>query len=160
MIFSTIGLIHVIFACIALLAGTIVLLNAKGNTLHIRIGYVYVVAMLIMNLTGFGIYHLFGHFGIFHVFIFISLVTLFGGMYPILNRKKVKNWYLQHIEFMGWSVVGLYAALVSEMATRLLPLKYMPWVVGIGTFTVTAIGWVIIKRKVKLEKVILNRSSI
>lgn len=115
---SPIGLVHVIFATLALLTGTIVLLQTKGTTLHKRIGYVYVISMLLMNATAFGIYRLFGGFGVFHVLAIVSLFALFGGMYPILNRKKVKNWYLQHLEVMGWSIVGLYAAFVAEVGVR------------------------------------------
>lgn len=159
MIHSTIGLIHTIFATIALLTGTFVLLTTKGNKLHVRVGYVYVVSMLIMNLTGFGIYHLFGGFGIFHVMILVSLFALFGGMYPVLFRSRVKNWYLQHLEVMSWSIVGLYAAFVAEMGTRLLPYQYMMWVVGLGSGLVCCIGSILIKRKLKKEKELVELNS-
>lgn len=156
-IHSTTGLIHTIFAVLALLSGTLVLLRTKGDLLHKQIGYTYVISMLIMNLSGFGIYHLFGGFGIFHAMIFLSLFALFGGMYPVLFRNKVKNWYLQHIRVMSWSVVGLYAALVAEIATRVLPIAYFGWVVGLGTFLVCMIGSILINRKIKREKLYLSR---
>ncbi len=149
MIHSTIGLIHTIFAVVSLITGTYVILTTKGNKLHVNVGYVYVVSMLIMNLTGFGIYHLFGGFGIFHVMIFISLFALFGGMYPVLYRKKVKNWYIQHLRVMSWSIVGLYAAFVSEMAARIIPESYGIWFLGIGTAVVCMTGSILIKRKIK-----------
>lgn len=159
MIHSTIGLIHVIFAIISLISGTIVLFTTKGNRLHVKIGYVYVVAMLVMNFTGFGIYRLFGGFGIFHIMIFVSLFALFGGMYPVLFRNKVKNWYLQHVEVMSWSIVGLYAAFVAEVGTRLLPFQYMMWVVGFGSGVVCFVGSVVIKRKLKKEKQMMHANT-
>lgn len=149
MIHSTIGLVHTIFACISLLTGTYILITIKGTRLHVKIGYVYVFAMLAMNLTGFGI---------FHVMIFVSLWALLGGMYPVLFRSRVKNWYLQHIDLMSWSIVGLYAAFVAEIVTRLLPLRYFPWVVGIGTFVVTMTGWRFIKSKRK-NKIAKGRTN-
>ncbi|MFS4491439.1 DUF2306 domain-containing protein [Maribacter sp. 2308TA10-17] len=160
MIHSTIGLIHTICATVALLTGTFVLLTTKGNRLHVRVGYVYVVAMLAMNFTGFGIYHLFGGFGIFHVMILVSLFALFGGMYPILFRNKVKNWYLQHIEVMSWSIVGLYAAFVAEVGVRFLPLQYMMWVVGAGSGLVCTMGSILIKRKLKKEKELIELKEV
>ncbi|MCK8522884.1 DUF2306 domain-containing protein [Aquimarina sp. D1M17] len=149
MVHSTIGLIHLIFAIISLITGTYVILTTKGTKLHVIIGYIYVVSMLLMNLTGFGIYHLFGGFGIFHVMIIISLIALFGGMYPVLNRKKVKDWYIQHLRVMSWSIVGLYAAFVSEMSARIIPHPYGIWCLGIGTGLVCFVGSLLIKRKIK-----------
>ncbi|WP_109300319.1 DUF2306 domain-containing protein [Aquimarina sp. AU474] len=151
MIHSTIGLIHTIFAIISLITGTYVILTTKGTKTHVNVGYIYVVSMLIMNLTGFGIYHLFGGFGIFHIMILISLFALVCGMYPALYRKKVKNWYIQHLKVMSWSIVGLYAAFVSEMSARIVPAPYGIWFLGFGTAVVCISGSILIKRKIKKE---------
>lgn len=69
---NAIGIVHTIFAVIAMLSGAWVLLQPKGGTRHRQMGYVYVGAMLLMLLTAFGIYRLFGGFGIFHFFALIS----------------------------------------------------------------------------------------
>jgi len=154
---SPIGLIHTIFAVIAVITGGIVILNTKGTRLHKRTGYVYVISMLLMNATAFGIYRLFGGFGVFHVLAIVSLFAIFGGMYPILNRKKVKNWYIQHLEVMSWSVVGLYAALVAEIGVRFFPMQRFFWVVGLASGVVCFIGSILIKRRIKLETVKLKQ---
>lgn len=113
---NTTGLIHLITACIALVTGTVVLLTRKGNKQHKIWGYAYTVSMVIMLLTAFMIYRLFNGFGIFHVFAVISTLTLIGGMLPLF--LKTKNAVAYHLSFMYWSVMGLYAAFVSEIFTR------------------------------------------
>lgn len=115
---GTTGLIHFIVAVIALITGVFVLVTTKGNKTHRQVGYVYSVSMLLLNITAFMIYKLYGKFGIFHWFAVISCLTLFAGLYPVLT-KKGKNYLLLHFNFMYWSVVGLYCALMAEIFSRL-----------------------------------------
>lgn len=150
-IHSPTGWVHFISASIAVITGTIVILNTKGTTFHKRVGYVYGISMLILNITAFGIYRLFGGFGIFHVLALVSLFALFGGMYPVFFRSKVKDWYMQHLETMSWSVVGLYAAFVAEMGVRFFDSKVFFIVVGVASGLVCWIGAILIKRKMKAE---------
>ncbi|WP_224999273.1 DUF2306 domain-containing protein [Cesiribacter sp. SM1] len=147
-----IGIVHTFFALLAMLSGGWVLLQSKGGKRHRQIGYVYVGAMLLMLLTAFGIYRLYGGFGIFHFFAVISFLTLAGGMYPALKRPH--NWLGLHYRLMSWSVAGLYAAFVAEVATRLLPQQYFGLVVGIGSALVLGISAYLIygSRKHILEK--------
>jgi len=148
---SPIGLIHTIFASIAVITGAIVILNNKGTQFHKKVGYVYVISMLIMNATAFGIYRLFGGFGVFHVLALLSLFALLGGMYPILNRKKVKDWYIKHLEVMSWSVVGLYAALAAEIGVRFFEKEMFFPIVGISSGLITTIGAILIRNRKKYE---------
>jgi uncharacterized membrane protein len=113
---STTGSIHLIAACIALITGTVVLIIRKGDKTHKIWGYFYTVAMVVMLITAFMIYRLFGSFGIFHWFAVVSTLTLTGGMLPLL--LKWKNAVTYHLSFMYWSVIGLYAAFISEIFTR------------------------------------------
>ena len=115
---GNIGLIHLIISIIAMITGIFVLLTTKGTIKHKQIGYVYVVSMLLVNVTAFMIYRLFGGFGIFHFFAIVSLLTLIAGMYPILSRKG-KNYIFRHFNYMYWSVVGLYCAFCAEVLTRI-----------------------------------------
>lgn len=115
---GNIGLIHLIVSIIAMITGIFVLLTKKGTIKHKQIGYVYVVSMLLVNVTAFMIYRLFGGFGIFHFFAIVSLLTLIAGMYPILSRKG-KNYIFRHFNYMYWSVVGLYCAFCAEVLTRI-----------------------------------------
>lgn len=131
---DTIGLIHLLAAILALITGTAVLAMKKGTYRHKKIGYFYAASMLGVNLTAFMIYRLFGGFGIFHIAALVSLLTLLGGMIPALLRRP-KNWLSLHFVFMYWSVMGLYAAFVSEIATR-VPESPFLGMVGIATGTV------------------------
>jgi uncharacterized membrane protein len=144
---SSLGLIHLVFALLALVFGTSVLLMKKGTPRHKLIGYFYLFSMLIMNATAFGIYRLFGGFGIFHYAALLSLFSLFGGMYPAYQRKK--GWYLQHLEVMLWSVVGLYAAFAAEIATRFVEDAYFFWAVGLSGGLISSWGYYYIRMQKK-----------
>ncbi len=146
MTLSTIGLIHVIAAVVALLTGTLIFFSNKGGLLHRRVGYGYVVSMLVLNISAFLIYRLFGKFGPFHIAALFSTATILGGMVPALLRHRVRNWLQWHYYFMNWSVVGLYAAFWAETFTRTLPMgQFWPIVVG-ATVMTTTIGSVLIRR--------------
>lgn len=149
-IHSNIGLFHFIMSLLALVAGTVVLLKAKGTLIHKRIGYVYVISMLLLNLSSFFIIS-FGGFSIFHFFAIISLLTIFGGMIPTI--RKGKKWFGYHFYFMSWSVVGLYAALWSEIGTRFTnSMKDFWWIVALATFITVSIGARIINKNAKKLK--------
>lgn len=136
-IHDEIGLIHLIGSILALVFGSIVLLTPKGTKKHKFFGYAYVVNMLIVLITALFIYRLFGGFGVFHFIAVIGFVYLLVGVLPVLFRTK--NWVKLHIYFMYWSVIGLYAAFIAEVAVR-IPNTIFWWMVGIGTAVVTVIG--------------------
>lgn len=145
--FSTIGYIHLFFSILAMITGLVVVLNTKGTLFHKRVGYIYVISMLLLNLTSFFISNFQG-FSIFHFFAIVSLVTIIGGMYPTL--KKSKNWIYQHYYFMSWSVVGLYCAFWSEVGTRFVKnMQDFWWVVAIATFLTAFVGALIIHKNKK-----------
>jgi len=118
MVSGTTGLIHLIVSVIALATGLFVLITTKGTKIHKQVGYTYSISMILVNLTAFMIYRLFGKFAIFHWFAVVSCLTLFAGMYPVLTKKS-KNYLLMHFKFMYWSVIGLYCALCAEIFTRI-----------------------------------------
>lgn len=149
MFHSTEGLIHLISAFVAMLAGAVVLLNRKAGRFHKRAGYVYVAAMLVLNLTAFMIYHLFGKFGPFHWLALVSLVSLAGGILPALFRRRVKDWIYWHYYFMNWSVVGLYAAFWAETLTRTLPMGRFWPIVAIASGVTALIGSVLIRKNME-----------
>jgi len=132
-IHDSLGAFHVIVAVLALISGTLVLLMKKGSKRHQQIGYFYAFNMLLVNLTAFGIYRMWGGFGIFHVAAIIGLVTLAAGMFPIMLKKPRRSYIGLHFSFMYWSVMGLYAALVSETLTRIPETPFFG-MLGISTF--------------------------
>jgi uncharacterized membrane protein len=138
-VFSEIGLIHLIASILALIFGTLVLVLTKGTKLHKQIGYAYAASMLGVIVTAFMIYRLFGRFGIFHITAIISTISLLGGMIPVVLRKPVNGWLSLHYSFMFWSVIGLYAAFAAETLVR-IPQTPFFGMVGFASFTVTIMG--------------------
>ena len=145
---SPLGLIHIVSAVVAMIAGAIVLLNQKTTRFHKRTGYVYVGSMVILNATAFLIYHLFGRFGPFHVAAVFSTVSILGGMVPMFFRRQITGWLHWHYFFINWSVVGLYAAFWAETLVRLVPMAQF-WPVVVGATVGTAITGSILIRKNK-----------
>ena len=106
--------LHTACGFLALLLGLVVLWNPKGTLLHRRLGILYCLAMLVLNLTAFGIYRVFGRFGIFHVMAIVSLLTVLAGLIPVLFRRRIRQWLAWHYQFMAWSYAGLLAATANE----------------------------------------------
>jgi len=159
---GTTGLIHIIASIIALVTGLLVLTTIKGTKRHKQIGYVYVVSMILLNLTAFMIYRLYGKFGIFHWFAVISCLTLCAGLYPILSKRS-QNYIELHFNYMYWSVIGLYCAFMAEIFSRLPkyvltktgePMIIFYKFIGIGIAIVMAIGIFIY---IKYEPIWKNR---
>ncbi|MBO6606996.1 DUF2306 domain-containing protein [Psychroserpens sp.] len=144
---SSVGWFHFITAILAMVSGTIVLLNKKGTTFHKRVGYTYVQSMIFMNVSSFFIIN-FDGFSIFHFFAIISLLSIIGGMLPTIKKKN--NWLAYHFYFMNWSVVGLYCAFWAEVGTRFVNnMKDFWWMVALATFVTAFIGSIIINKQAK-----------
>jgi uncharacterized membrane protein len=155
---NQIGLIHFIASVLALVFGSAVLLMTKGSKTHIRTGYLYVASMVVLLATAFMLYNLFGKWGIFHYFAVISSCTLLLGMVPIFLRNQIKNWAYLHFSFMYWSVIGLYAALVSEMLTRIPEVPFYN-MVGLATAAVMLFGGILFGiNKAKWRKMMIEIS--
>ncbi len=128
----SLGWIHTIAAVGAMVAGLAVLLIRKGTLRHRQLGWVYVVSMLLLNVTALMIYRLFGNFGPFHVGAIFSLVTVVAGTIAAVGGRRARERrdiagraraLERHYQWMTWSYVGLIAAAVSEIATRMPALR-------------------------------------
>jgi uncharacterized membrane protein len=145
---SNTGLIHFIASLFALLFGTLVLVLKKATSKHKIIGRLYGFAMLVVLITAFMTYNLFGAWGIFHWTAVISSVTLFAGLLPILTKRPTNNYVSLHFSFMYWSVMGVYGAFVAETLVRIpkvvvesgIPNKVFYNMTGIGTALVMGLG--------------------
>ncbi|MGJ3235593.1 DUF2306 domain-containing protein [Marivirga sp.] len=142
MIQSTEGLIHFIAGVLALITGTLVLSMKKGTKLHIRIGYIYVISMLVLLISSFMIYRLFNGWGIFHYASIISAFSLLVGIIPAIFLRHKSFWLRLHFTGMFWSVIGLWAAFVAEMSVRVPESSFM-WMVGVAFGVVMLIGVII-----------------
>ena len=136
---------HIIASVSALVFGLWVVLTRKGTRLHRTVGYAYFFNMLGLNLSAFFIYRLTGHFGPFHGAAIASFITLIAGFIPAFLRYPRKGWLELHYEFMNWSYVGLVAAAVSEVLTRLPSSPFWGMVLA-GSLAVFVIGGVLIVR--------------
>lgn len=141
---NPLGLFHTTCALLALASGAAVLMRRKGTRSHRRLGWLYVASMLALNGTALMIYRLFGGFGPFHVAAVASLLTVVAGIVPAYRRKPA-NWVEHHYAYMTWSYVGLWAAAVAEVGTRVPGFRFW-WAVMAGTVAVLGIGAVMIRR--------------
>lgn len=147
MIHSWLGYFHTSAAIAALLFGAFVFPMIKGTGLHKVLGYLYAVALLATNITAFGLYHLTGHFGMFHIAAIVSFLTLLTGLIPVITRRPRKSWLSLHYKYTSWSYVGLLAAAVSEAAVRLPHAPFWP-AVAFGSAAFFGIGgWLISRLK-------------
>jgi uncharacterized membrane protein len=121
-----------------------VLLRRKGTRSHRRLGWTYVASMLALNGTALMIYRLFGGFGPFHAAAIASLVTVVAGAVSAYRRKPA-SWLERHYAWMTWSYVGLWAAAVAEVGTRVPGFRFW-WAVMVGTFAVLGVGAILIRR--------------
>ncbi len=159
----SIGLTHTVAAVAALILGAAVLLTRKGTRRHRQLGWGYVVSMLLLNVTALMIYRLFGRFGPFHAGAIFSLVTVVAGTAAALGARQARvrrsaveraRALERHYQWMTWSYVGLAAAAVSEIATRVPALRPRPEqtlafgiTVAISTLLVVAVGARLIRRR-------------
>src|SRR4051812_29468318 len=114
---SSLGAAHVTGAIVALALGLFVLFNPKGDGLHRLFGAAYVAAMIVVNVTAFGLYGLTGHLGPFHALALVSLATVAVGTIAALRRRE--NWLALHYQAMAYSYLGLCAATCAEALVRL-----------------------------------------
>jgi uncharacterized membrane protein len=145
MIHGSIGQVHTWLAVLALLLGAFIFPWAKGTRRHKILGYAYAAALTGTTISAFAIYHLTGHFGVFHIAAVVSFLTLVAAMVPVITRRPRKSWLYLHYKYTGWSYVGLLAAAVSEAAVRLPSAPFWP-AVAIGSATFFGAGGLLIAR--------------
>jgi uncharacterized membrane protein len=161
MIQSTSGLVHTIAAVCALLVGVVIFSRPKATTTHRVLGYVYVLAMLVMLSTSLTIYHLTHHFNFLHVFTLMATPPLLLGLGFALFRRPRGAWVGRHYYWMNWSYIGLVSAFAAEMTTRVvMPFAYhhygirsmaLFWaLVGGATLLITVGGAILLKKNQSL----------
>jgi uncharacterized membrane protein len=147
-----ISIIHTACGFLALALGVVVLLNDKGTRFHRKVGWTYWLVMLVLNVTAFRIYHLTGHWNIFHIFAVLSLATLSAGLIPVLLRKQLRNWLALHYTYMAWSYAGLLAATSNELFAHVPVLKGLvritgQWVILAALVVILGLSALLISRR-------------
>ena len=117
------GIVHFVLAVACLAVGVAVLTQKKGGQRHRALGYVYAVALVLVNVSALSVYKETGEPGPFHILALVSLLTLSAGIVPAILRRPRGLWVNLHGYFMCWSYVGLLAAGAAQIATKftLLP---------------------------------------
>ena len=113
---TQLGWFHFITALISILSGTYILYKPKGTKLHKQVGYLYVLSMVLVCGSALGVYNITGEFGVFHTLAIAGLLTLIIGLLPLLLKRTSRKHKMFHLWFMYYSVLGLYAAFVSELS--------------------------------------------
>ena len=155
---SPLGWIHTSAAVAALALGAAILLRTKGSPSHRRLGWTYVVSMVLLNVTALAIYRLTGSFGPFHVAAIFSLATIAGGIIPAVRRHPADTWVERHYWWMTYSYLGLVAAAVAEVATRMPGITFW-WTVVLASLAVFAVGAPIIRRRASITIAPFRASS-
>jgi uncharacterized membrane protein len=137
--------LHVVFAVLSLAFGLRIFTTRRGTPTHRKLGYGYIVSMLVMNVAALLLYARTGAFGPFHVAALISLATLIAGAIPAILRRPQAGWLSLHWEFMSWSFVGLVAGAVAEAAFRIPGAAYWP-AIAAGTIAAFVVGGTLIYR--------------
>ena len=141
---SPISLIHLGFALVALVTGTLVVVGPKGTARHQQVGYAYVASMMVVLTTAFGIYRLFGRFGIVHWGAVFSWLALVGGIGTVWLRAHVRNWLLWHYLGMSLSVMSLYTTFIVEATYRLFPPRLFWWTTLGTSLVIFVVGGLLI----------------
>ena len=131
---SLIGWLHTIACLIALGAGLYVFAAPKGTRRHRRLGWWYVGAMVVLNLSVFVIYRFDiqpgtpphtgpGIFGIFHWFAVAALASTVLAAFAATRQRGSLTWAHIHAQAMLGSYYGLIGGFINEMFARILPLR-------------------------------------
>ena len=132
------GTIHVVAASLALALGLVVMARRKGDAGHVRLGRLYVAAVLAVDVPVLFVYDITGGPGPFHVLAVVSLVTTALGWLRIRRRARSRPVVVAHATFMAWSWIGLVTAGLAQLANHAWP-DHSPWpvlvVVGVATLT-------------------------
>ena len=120
---GVVGETHLVSAVTAIVSGAFVLFMRKGTRRHIVVGYVYVFAMVVLNVTALVNYELTGGVNFFHISAIGSSLTLLAAFATAMVYRFTKSIVAAaaHGSFMIWSYYGLLLALVGEVGTRAFP---------------------------------------
>ena len=148
---------HIAAAVSALLAGAAVLMRPKGTRAHRRVGTIYVLALVLVNVAALSL-HRENAFGVFHALAVASLVTIAVGLSPLLLGKRSETVIATHAYCMTWSYAGLVAAGCGQLAVA-IGQDLSAWVVPVVIGTVLTVSGVIIFGRVpsSFERVLAER---
>ena len=142
---SPLGYLHLVAASLSLILGAFQLIRPRRDQLHRRVGYTYVGAMVVNNVTALTVYQFTGGFNIFHALAIYSLFSIGMALQPMLVSPRPWQWRRKHYMWTAWSYAGLSAAAVTEFLVRVI---HVPgWLSApLGTPPVVLIAALLINR--------------
>ncbi len=110
------------------------------------IGTIYALALVVVNVAALSL-HRENAFGVFHWLAVASLISLAGGLLPLLLGKRSPPVIATHAYFMTWSYAGLLAAGCGQLAVAVGP-GDRGWIVPLVIGAVLSISGVVIFARV------------
>lgn len=114
------GVAHVAAVTSALLLAVVVLVLPKGSSRHVVLGAMYVAVLAVGNVAALLVREQSGDLGPFHLLAVVSLLTIAGGV--VTSPRRRRGSVTAHAHFMLWSVLGLTAAGMAQLAGSAIPL--------------------------------------
>lgn len=108
------GAVHLAAVGVALPVGLLVLLWPKGTPAHVRAGWLFVAAVVAVDVAALLTYSSSGDPGVFHVLAVISLATLVGGV--LASPRRRRGSVVPHAVLMCATATGLVAAGAAQLA--------------------------------------------
>lgn len=145
MALSAIGAGHLVAASLSLCAGAFQLIRTRRDALHRRVGYAYVSAMAVNNVSSLTISKFTGGFNVFHALALYSSASVGLAIRPMLATPRPYQWRRIHYQWVAWSYAGLCAAALTEFLVRVVMLP--GWLgATVGTPPAIVLGGLLIRR--------------
>ena len=112
-------LAHLLFALVALVLGTTVLLRRKGDSTHKALGWSWVCLMLTAAISSFFIQAR-GRFSLIHILSVVILVMVPLGVVHIRNRRVLRHRNTMSSAFAGLIIAGVFTLLPYRMLGQLV----------------------------------------
>ncbi|MFV4649191.1 DUF2306 domain-containing protein, partial [Mycobacterium tuberculosis] len=116
------GWIHSLACLVALALGAYVFATRKGTRRHKELGRIYLIAMIVLNLTALGVYRL-GVFFFPHVLALITLGLIAVGWLTARSHRPPVVWKYVHLSCMILSYYMLIGGGVNEVYLRIDALR-------------------------------------
>jgi uncharacterized membrane protein len=116
--FTTFGAIHTAAASVGIITGATQVIRTQRGTFHRRLGYTYIGAMVVADISVMAVKEFTGSFNFFHALAAFNLITMALALRPMLMKPRPYQWKLNHYMWICWSYAGLLAAGMTEFLLR------------------------------------------
>ena len=111
---------HAIFAILAIPLSLLIFLKKKGTFLHKRLGWFWILCLVIVSISAVFIQTKPGQFSIIHLLIPFTLISLIYSIWNIKKFKETKKIKYRYSHM--YSMIGVYlGALITAGTFTLMP---------------------------------------